>query len=729
MKTTIKIIGLGLVSAVALNSCSDEFLQKKKNYDNVTSDIYNYYDGCNLRVNNIYGSLCLPEVSDLNWKYPSMGNADLASQATEEYSGFSDFVNPQIELTAMSSTNGVPDFLMGQASKVEESVYGRIRAVNESIEGISSGSIDQADKDIFLGQLYFMRAWCYYNLFKWYGGVPLVTDVQNPVSSSITPRATTKETYDFIMSDLDKAAKLLAEKTMNGGWTGTDYGRVTTGTALALKGRLLQLWCSPLFNRSDDKSRWEEAYKIMKAEKDSIDACGYGLYTSGNNVNGSTFASVFTQQGVNPEAVFVTLHNNVQGQDGLSTDPQRNSTWEKGIRPKNAGGSGKKPSKMIIDEFPMSDGKIPAGAGTYTKLTSSSVTYNSELPFMNRDPRFYRTFTFPGFRWAYNGDATVISQNNPADSKNYVLWSYVWYTDKNDVGNPESGSYYVADNLFDSKTGIYVRKKSDDLDLNSSPLYEFVGTDSKAAAPWYSAAQLLEIRYTEVLLNLAEVAAGAGHLDEAVAIVKQIRERAGYTGDCGITPAASSDRATCFAQILYERQIEFAYEGKRFDDLRRWMLFDGGTGHVEGAPVSWTLTGFDGNTCEFLGFKALNGQRRENIQYRVADKYGVGKAVWNGDPMLGKVERPAGVDLRKADLESQLNTLATWYEDNLKFKQSKGDAWDSNKNPLYMNFRPKYYFLGLSNGAQSSNPNIPQTIGWENSNNGGANGTFDPLAE
>lgn len=81
--------------------------------------------------------------------------------------------------------------------------------------------------------------------------------------------------------------------------------------------------------------------------------------------------------------------------------------------------------------------------------------------------------------------------------------------------------------------------------MNSSPLYEFVGTDSKAAAPWYSAAQLLEIRYTEVLLNLAEVAAGAGHLDEAVAIVKQIRERAGYTGDCGITPAASSDRATC----------------------------------------------------------------------------------------------------------------------------------------------------------------------------------------
>ena len=39
MKTKIKLISFGLLSALALSSCSDSFLEEKKNYDNVTSDI------------------------------------------------------------------------------------------------------------------------------------------------------------------------------------------------------------------------------------------------------------------------------------------------------------------------------------------------------------------------------------------------------------------------------------------------------------------------------------------------------------------------------------------------------------------------------------------------------------------------------------------------------------------------------------------------------------------
>jgi hypothetical protein len=94
-----------------------------------------------------------------------------------------------------------------------------------------------------------------------------------------------------------------------------------------------------------------------------------------------------------------------------------------------------------------------------------------------------------------------------------------------------------------------------------------------------------------------------------------------------------------------------------------------------------------------------------------------------------KAMRPAGVNFSKGDMNQQLENLKQWYKDNLVIKERKGDGRDSQHNDLYMNFRPKYYFLGLSSGAQNANKGLPQTIGWQDYNNGGANGTFDPLAE
>ena len=723
MKTKIKFIGFGLLAVSCLVSCSDDFLWEKKNYDNVSAGAYNYISGCNGRVNDVY-SWCLPAASDLTWKYPSMGNADIAGKSTEEYSGFSSFVDPEIELSSNSTNNAVPDFFLASNNNIQEAVYGRIRNINDVIAGIKGSTISEDEKNVFLGQCYFFRAWCYYNLVKWYGGVPLVTEVQEPVAASFTPRSSAKACIDFILEDLKQSADLLRSKTTNGGWSGSDWGRVTTGTALALKGRVLQLWASPLFNRANDPSRWENAYKEMKADLPVINSCGYGLYNAGNNVNGSSFALQFLQPGKNPEAVFVTLHNNVASDDGL--DNQKNNRWERDIRPANTGGGGKGASKMLIDMFPMADGKLPAGLNTYTKLETSQYAYESDYPFMNRDPRFYRTFTFPGFRWAYNGDPTQRDGHNPSydAGKNYVLWNYVWYTDLNDQGNPESGNSYAADNLLGSKVGVYVRKKSDDLDLNGSPLYSYEPLGSKGAGPFFSAAPLIELRYAEVLLNLAEVACMAGHTDEAAGYLQQVRDRAGVPAYTNL-----SDQATCMSAILYERQIEFAYEGKRFDDMRRWMLFDGGAVLPAGAPSSWTLTGWGGNTCTWLGFKPFNGQRRENIEFRVADKYGVGTTLWDGDPLVNAgTERPAGVNL-KNDLTEQLEALKAWYQDNLVLKERKGDGRDAQHNDEFISFRPKYYFLGLSTGAQNSNKGLAQTIGWEDYNNGGAPGTFDPFAE
>ncbi len=729
-RKNLNIVGVALMATVVFSSCSDQFLQDKKNYDNTNEDAYNYFSGAKGRVDDIY-FWSLPSANDdPSWKYPSTGRADDQSKCTEEYSGFGAFVNPQAELTYQSGNNPVPDYFQGQANNIQQSAWGRIRNINDAIRGISGSTLSEDEKNQLLGQLYFFRGWCYYNLVKWYGGVPIVTEVQDPVAESVIPRSTTKVCVDFICEDLDRSAELLAPFTTSGGWSKSDdYGRVTSGTALALKGRLLVLYASPLFNRSNDASRWERAYEEIKNSMATIESCGYGLaYENEPGVNASKWAAMFAEVN-NPEAVFVTLYNTIAS--GGTPDYSRNNSWEHGIRPSNAqGGGGKTPSAMMVDLFPMADGKRPALSKVYTTLEGSSLSYDESCPFINRDPRFYRTFAFPGVRWAFNGDPRGESNNNPYNGTSYELWNYVWYNSADDRNNIESSKAYGSDNLLSNAKGLYIRKRTDDLDVNKSARYVFDPSNGFK----YSASPYMEIRFAEVLLNYAEAACGAGHPEVAVEQLKRIRHRVGYTGDCGLQSNISGDQAACMAAIIYERQIELAYEGKRFDDLRRWMLFDGGTGKVSGAPASWNLTGWGGNTCTYLGFAPLNGQRRENLEFRVKADYnnGLGGTEWginreDPDP-LKDVERPEAVDLRN-DLSDQFTELKSFYNQYLERNKKKGDAYDSNHSELYMKFLPKYYFLGFTQGAMSSNATLPQNIGWGDYNAGGSDGTFDPLAE
>ncbi|MBE6332361.1 MAG: RagB/SusD family nutrient uptake outer membrane protein [Bacteroidales bacterium] len=745
-------------SAILLaTSCDDSFLEEKKNYDNVNTDIYNYYEGVQGRINDLY-SWCLPTtVSGDTWNYPSNGSADNQSKSTEEYSGFGSFVNPDAEMMIMSGTT-VPDYFHNQSNNIQNSVWGRIRNINDVIRGINDGSLSQEDKDFFLGQAYFFRAWCYYLMVKWYGGVPIVDTVLEPLESSHYSRNTAKECIEFMVSDLNKSAELLGDFQA----TGSNWGYITAGTALALKGRVLLLWASPLFNRENNKERWTNAYEVMTADLQTINNLGYGLYQTSSNVNGSDFAAMFSQSGFNPEALFVTLYNTIQ-----SGDTQKNNPWERTIRPKNATGSGLNPSAMLVDLFPMSDGKIPAGTGTYTKLDASSIAYESDYPFMNRDPRFYRTFAFPGVRWAYSGDPCKADADNPSydTGKNYELWNYCWYENDDDRSNVQKSGYF-GDNLLSNGKGMYVRKRTDDLDVNASPLYSNWSASSTVSGFLYSGAPYIELRYAEVLLNLAEVCAGSGHLDEAAGYLKQIRQRAGYPAGAEGLDGITANEQKCMSAVIYERMIELAYEGKRFDDMRRWLLFDGGANfdEVDGCPSSWKLTGWDGNTCTWLGFKQFNGQRRENMEFRLCDGLGNGSTTKASDPLpkflafygdslpkwtdaadeypdyfeengwssmpadVSYITTKPSIDLNKA-LDDQLTTLKTFYQQYFARKLKKGDSYDSNQIPETMHYFAKYYFLGLPQGALNTDTGLQQTIGWEDSNNGGANGTFDPLAE
>ena len=209
---SIKYFSFGLASVLAFSACSDQFLQEKQNYSQVSAEIYNYYEGALGRLNDIY-MLCLPEVSKISWRYPSMGTDDDAAKSTEEYVGFSVFVNPENELSSMSGGVSVPDLFLGTQNNIRENTWGHIRDINDLIRGVSdSKSLSEEQKNEVLGQAYFFRAWRYYNMFKFYGGLPIVKEVLDPIADNFTPRSTSKETYEFILNDLEKSAELLMER-------------------------------------------------------------------------------------------------------------------------------------------------------------------------------------------------------------------------------------------------------------------------------------------------------------------------------------------------------------------------------------------------------------------------------------------------------------------------------------------------------------------------------------
>jgi hypothetical protein len=467
-----------------------------------------------------------------------------------------------------------------------------------------------------------------------------------------------------------------------------------------------------------------------------LEESGYGLAYE-NNPGAATesaanwgkmFLNVQGSDGNVNEAVFVTLYNNLSKQ---SDNSEKNNGWEHGIRPKTAsGGGGKSATAEIVDLFPMADGKRPGASTTYN--------YDKKAFFANRDPRFYRTFAFPGVKWTFDGNPKdlltaqlndlvypniTLKDGYPYNGADYVLWSYAWYKDATKQDSETSSGWY-ADALADSRRSVYVRKRSDDSQLNAgSPMYIYVDNNGKCSFS-QSGAPYMEMRFAEVLLNLAECAAATNRGQEALDLLKRIRSRVydptTVDADYGLV---NGSRAENIEQVLYERQIELAYEGKRFEDMRRWLLFDGGVGQAALSPT-WEVKGYGGDTWTFLGYKDADRPNKygKNHIIEMYAKELAAKDEDNGsDPILAAgINRPSPLDLSKrADGEQ---ALIDFYTNNLERK----DRLEDNNTDKVPTFQPFYYFLGLCHSAMYNDAALIQTIGWEDYSHGG-DGRYDPL--
>jgi hypothetical protein len=424
-------------------------------------------------------------------------------------------------------------------------VYKSIRYCNIFFKKVAeipenAGLVDgKTLKQRMTGEAHFLRAYLYFNLNSVYGGVPLITDVYELDGDFQVARNTFAETVDFIVKDLDEAAKLLPKEN-----SGNNKGRATLGAALALKARVLLYAASDLYNTpvfsgyakpeligytdGDRSARWKAAKDAAKAV---IDLGSYRLYKAVPAATDSVaqnFAEI-TLTNYTEEDIFVKFFTTAMVQNfGLYSAPNGYHGWGT-----NA------PIAELVDDFEMADG---------TKFDWSNPASAAE-PYKNREPRFYATILYNEASWRARPDD--VKGLDPLNKVQTGIWQR-WNSTTNamtEVHGVDTRKSTVED-WNGAYTGYYVRKY---MDPNVEPLFV------KQSLTWRF------IRYAEILLDYAEACIELGQDEEARMYINQVRTRAGL-------PGLTESGAALRTRYRNERRIELVFEDHRFYDVRRWVI-------------------------------------------------------------------------------------------------------------------------------------------------------------
>ena len=492
--------------------------------------------------------------------------------------------------------------------------YPYLRRINILFANIDNYGLTPAQTAPIKAQAYFLRAYIYFTLLKIYGGIPYITKPQDWLTDTLNvPRNSSSQCIDSILADLSHCSILPNQ------WTGTEFGRITRGAALAFKSRVLLTWASPQFNPTNDMTRWQAAYTAAQNAYDTCTLDGYGLYSNFSRIMLDAASSADKEPIIFRPFNGTAVSGQYEGYDAV-TRPFSQSA--------GSGGGTNNPTWNLVQAFPMKDGK------SITDSTSTTP-YDPLYYWHNRDPRFYATIV-------YNG--AVYGLSGTPDRKQ---WMYTNITvDKGHVTN----------------TGFYCRKNID--------------TTVSMTNSQYGKTFWVELRFAEVMMNLAECANMTGNQAQCNQMLVAIRKRAGITnsdGSYGIPQGISQDSMETV--ILNEREIEFAFEGKRYDDLRRTRTFD----------------------------KLNSGYRQQLVLTFKLDSVRANEEKL--DPATG-VQYIDTINVDGPDYTNYFNVKVV-----------------AITNDPQINFLPIYYAYAIPSSNISKDPNMQQTIGWLFA---GGMGTFDP---
>ncbi|WP_184543241.1 RagB/SusD family nutrient uptake outer membrane protein [Mucilaginibacter sp. FT3.2] len=510
MKTIKYITGCLALCVIFMTSCKKDFLSLTSTDKISNATILSDTSLFEAYVINRYIGVKLQDKEDDNTGFGRGFQWALWSSLTDE-SIYNNNDNTWVIQQGQLAPNN-----LGDAGTVWARSYRGIRECNYALSVINGLPLSAGHKNKLIGELEFIRAFRYQDLIRNYGGIVLMGDkvtelTDNLQDPSLFNRATITESITYASSQLDDAASKLP---VDNGSTWA-LGRATKGAALALKSRLLLYAASPLYNAGTWQAAAAAAKAVMDLGKYSLFQGGYGQLFLTPNSNEIIFERLFYP--------VTAAHLPVELDNG----------------PNSYGGyGGNVPLQNIVDAYEMSNGKA---------ITDPASGYDSQNPYVNRDPRFYATILYNGAPYRDN----VVQVFLPGGK------------DSNQGPNPQNAS----------KTGYYLRKFANDN-------YSITNSSAAGAQPW------IYFRYAEILLNYAEAQNEAVGPDASVyQAINTIRQRASVN----MPVLAGLSQNDMRIAIRNERQVELAFEEHRFYDVRRWKIAD----QTENVPAYGVAVGIN----------------------------------------------------------------------------------------------------------------------------------------
>ncbi|WP_020604141.1 RagB/SusD family nutrient uptake outer membrane protein [Spirosoma spitsbergense] len=206
-----------------------------------------------------------------------VGMTNIASDDADKGSSATDGANSYGTLDNLNMTPGV-----GNINNVWSTYFRAIARANQALALIPQSAADQTTRNQLEGEVRFLRAYFYFKLVRFFGGVPLIENVP-PVESindvSLQRRATPEAVYARIIADLRFAVTNLATKSQ------VATGKATKAAAMAMLAKVYMY-----------QKNWQQAYNLT----DSIIKNQVGTYSLLPN-----YANIWREAGANSfESIF-----------------------------------------------------------------------------------------------------------------------------------------------------------------------------------------------------------------------------------------------------------------------------------------------------------------------------------------------------------------------------------------------------------------------------------------